>query len=60
MDEGKEEDHGEKRNFNSAAADGAVVGSSIVKIIENNLNNKKQMMNEIGFFIEELKKGTKE
>ncbi|MDC0192384.1 tryptophan synthase subunit alpha [Alphaproteobacteria bacterium] len=40
-------------------ADGAVVGSSIVKIIENNLNNKEKMMNEISSFIEELKKGTK-
>ena len=40
-------------------ADGAVIGSSIVKIIENNLKNKEKMMNEISSFIEELKKGTK-
>ena len=40
-------------------ADGAVIGSSIVKIIENNLNNKEKMMNEVSSFIEELKKGTK-
>ena len=40
-------------------ADGAVIGSSIVKIIENNLNNKEKMMNEISSFVEELKKGTK-
>ena len=39
-------------------ADGAVIGSSIVKIIENNLNNKEKMMNEVSSFIEELKKGT--
>ena len=39
--------------------DGAVIGSSIVKIIENNLNNKRKMMSEISSFIEELKKGTK-
>ena len=39
-------------------ADGAVVGSSIVKIIEKNLNNKEKMMNEVSSFIEELKKGT--
>ncbi len=40
-------------------ADGAVIGSSIVKIIENNLDNKENMINEISSFIEELKKGTK-
>ncbi len=39
-------------------ADGAVIGSSIVKIIENNLYNKEKMMNEVSSFIEELKKGT--
>ena len=39
-------------------ADGAVIGSSIVKIIENNLNNKEKMMNEVSSFVEELKKGT--
>ena len=39
-------------------ADGAVVGSSIVKIIEKNLNNKEKMMNEVSSFIAELKKGT--
>ncbi|MDC0037164.1 tryptophan synthase subunit alpha [Alphaproteobacteria bacterium] len=38
-------------------ADGAVIGSSIVKIIENNLNNKEKMMKEISIFIEELKQG---
>ena len=40
-------------------ADGAVIGSSIVKIIENNLNNKEKMINKVSSFIQELKKGTK-
>ena len=40
-------------------ADGVVIGSSIVKIIENNLNNKEKMINEVSSFIEELKKGAK-
>lgn len=39
-------------------ADGAVVGSTIVKIIENNLENKKTMIKLIGNFIRELKNGT--
>ena len=40
-------------------ADGAVVGSSIVKIIEDNLDNKNKMLNEISNFTQKLKKGTK-
>ena len=40
-------------------ADGAVVGSSIIKIIENNLENKKLMLKKIGEFTNELKQGTK-
>ena len=40
-------------------SDGAVVGSSIIKIIENNLDKKDQMLKEIDFFIKELKSGTK-
>jgi len=40
-------------------ADGAVIGSSIVNIIEKNLNNKETMIDEISSFVEELKKGTK-
>lgn len=39
--------------------DGAVVGSSIVKLIENNLNNKNKMFDLIGKFIQNLKEGTK-
>ena len=40
-------------------ADGAVVGSSIIKIIEENLDNKEKMLLEIGKFTKELKRGTK-
>ena len=40
-------------------SDGAVVGSSIIKIIENNLDKRDQMLTEIDFFIKELKSGTK-
>ena len=38
--------------------DGAVVGSSIVKIIENNLNKKNEMLDLIGKFVRDLKEGT--
>jgi len=38
--------------------DGAVVGSSIVKIIENNLNQSEVALRLIGKFVKELKKGT--
>ena len=39
-------------------ADGAVVGSSIIKLIEKNLNNKKRLLKSVGNFVEDLKKGT--
>ncbi len=39
-------------------ADGAVVGSSIVKIIEDNLNNKDFMLKKIDSFTKDLKTGT--
>ena len=39
-------------------ADGAVVGSSIIKIIEENLNNKEKMLSEIDNFSKDLKNGT--
>ena len=39
--------------------DGAVVGSSIVKIIEKNLNKKDEMLKLISRFIKDLKEGTK-
>ena len=40
-------------------ADGAVVGSSIIKIIEEKINQKNEMLKSLGSFIEELKSGTK-
>ncbi len=40
-------------------ADGAVVGSSIIKIIEENLNNKEKMLSEIDKFSNDLKNGTR-
>ena len=40
-------------------ADGAVVGSSIIKIIEENLNDKQKMLSEIDKFSQDLKNGTK-
>ncbi len=39
-------------------ADGAVVGSSIIKIIEENLNDKDMMIKNIDKFTRELKEGT--
>ena len=39
-------------------ADGAVVGSSIIKIIEENLTNKDKMLLEIDKFSKDLKNGT--
>ena len=39
-------------------ADGAVVGSSIIKIIEENINNKKFMIKKIEEFTKNLKDGT--
>ena len=38
--------------------DGAVVGSSIIKLIQNNLDNRKNMISLIGKFVKELKSGT--
>ena len=39
--------------------DGVVVGSSIVKIIENNIDKKNIMLEKIDNFVKELKDGTK-
>ena len=39
-------------------SDGAVVGSSIIKIIEQNLSNKDEMLKKIDSFTKDLKKGT--
>jgi tryptophan synthase alpha chain len=43
----------------SAYTDGVVIGSSIVNIIKNNIQNKDEMMNEINLFTQDLKKGVK-
>ena len=39
--------------------DGAVVGSSLVKIIEENLNNKSKIIKLVSEFVKKLKQGTK-
>ena len=39
----------------NAGADGAIVGSAVVKLIEKNLNNKEKMNQEICNFISEIK-----
>jgi len=44
----------------SAFTDGVVVGSSIVNIIKNNLQDKNKMINEIDAFTKNLQKGIKE
>ena len=44
----------------SIFSDGVVVGSSIINIIKNNLNDKNNMITEIGKFTKDLKKGLKE
>ena len=41
-------------------ANGGVVGSSIVKIIENNLNNRNNILSLVSKFIKNLKKGINE
>ena len=43
----------------STFTDGVVVGSSIVNIIKDNLNNKNKMINEIKVFTKDLKEGIK-
>ena len=44
----------------STFTDGVVVGSSIVNIIKNNLNDKNKMINKIRIFTRDLKEGIKE
>ena len=39
----------------SAGADGAIVGSAIVKLIEDNLGNKKRMVEEVKEFVKNLR-----
>ena len=43
----------------STFTDGVVVGSSIVNIIKDNLNNKNKMIDEIKVFTKDLKEGIK-
>mgnify|MGYP002054446753 CR=1 FL=1 len=43
----------------STFTDGVVVGSSIINIIKDNLNNKNKMINEIKVFTKDLKEGIK-
>ena len=42
-----------------AGADGVIVGSAIVKIIENNIKNKNTMLNKIETYVKSMKKATK-
>jgi len=42
-----------------AGANGAIVGSAIVKIIEKNLKNKKKILDEIGKYVKKMKDATK-
>ena len=44
----------------STFTDGVVVGSSIVNIIKDNLNDKNKMINEIKIFTKDLKEGVSE
>jgi len=40
-------------------ADGAIVGSALIKTIEKNLDNKKKMLSELENFVQKLKEATK-
>ncbi|MFC1690781.1 tryptophan synthase subunit alpha [Nanoarchaeota archaeon] len=42
-----------------AGADGVIVGSQIVKIIEKNLKNKNKMIKEVGNFVKKMKEACK-
>ncbi len=42
-----------------AGADGTIVGSAIVKIIEKNLKNKKAMLRKVGNYVKSLKETTR-
>lgn len=43
----------------SAGADGVIIGSAIVKIIEDNLNDKNKMLNNISNYVKEIKNATR-
>jgi len=42
-----------------AGADGAIVGSAIVNLIEKNIKNKKKMLDKIGNYVKAMKNATK-
>lgn len=42
-----------------AGADGVIVGSAIVNLIEKNINNKKRMLDKIGNYVKSMKNATK-
>lgn len=43
----------------AAGASGAISGSAVVKIIEDNLNNDNEMLNQLSGFVTEMKAATK-
>lgn len=47
------------REVIKAGANGAVVGSAFIKVIERNLNNRKKMKEELEKLAKELKEGTR-
>jgi len=46
--------------ISSAGADGVIVGSAVVKIIERNLDNRSKMLKELRDYIEEMKAATRD
>jgi tryptophan synthase alpha chain len=48
------------RAISEAGADGAIVGSAIVKIIESNLNNESKMLRELRDYIKKMKAATRD
>jgi tryptophan synthase alpha chain len=44
----------------SAGADGVIIGSKIVSLIEGNLQNKQKMLDEISAFLKEVKRSIEE
>lgn len=43
----------------SAGADGAIVGSAIINIIEGNLDNEEEMLKKVSEYVKNMKKATK-
>jgi tryptophan synthase alpha chain len=48
------------RAISEAGADGAIVGSAIVKIIESNLDNESKMLRELRDYIKKMKAATRD